>query len=52
MIESSIIKIKKNKNLDNIQIENELSSMYSSIIRWAIVDIDDTNIVLSVAYIK
>ena len=41
MIKSDIIKIKKIENFDNKYIENELSKLYKSVVRWAIVDIDD-----------
>ena len=41
MIKSEIIKIKKIENFDNSYIEQELSKLYKSVIRWAIVDISD-----------
>jgi hypothetical protein len=49
MIYSKTIKIKKTENFDNIYIENELSKLYKSVIRWAIVDIGD-EITVSVSY--
>lgn len=49
MIKSETIKIKKTENFDNNYIENELSKLYKSVIRWAIVDIGE-EITLSVSY--
>ena len=50
MIKSDILKIKKIENFDNIYIEQELSSKYNSIIRWAIVEITDNELIISVSY--
>ena len=50
MIKSDILKIKKIENFDNIYIEQELSSKYNSIIRWAIVEIQGNNLIISVSY--
>lgn len=50
MIKSDIIKIEKIKNFDNTYIENELSKIYDSVIRWAIVDIDNF-LHISVSYV-
>ena len=41
MINSETIKIKKIETFDNLYIEKELSKLYKSVIRWAIVDIDE-----------
>ena len=41
MIKSEIVKIKKIKDFDNLYIENELSKLYKSVIRWAIISIDN-----------
>ena len=41
MIKSEKKKIKRIENFDNEYIENELSKQYKSIIRWAIIDIDE-----------
>lgn len=49
MICSETIKIKKTENFDNTYIENELSKLYKSVIRWAIVDIGE-EITVSVSY--
>lgn len=50
MIKSDIIKIKKIENFDNIYIEQELSSKYNSVIRWAIVEIQENNLIISVSF--
>lgn len=50
MIKSDILKIKKIENFDNIYIEQELSSKYNSVIRWAIVEIQGNNLIISVSY--
>ena len=51
MIKSEIIKLKKIENFDDTYIEDELSKLYKSVIRWAIVDIDD-GLTVSVSYIQ
>lgn len=50
MIKSDILKIKKIENFDNIYIEQELSSKYNSVIRWAIVEITDNELIISVSF--
>ena len=50
MIKYDILKIKKIENFDNIYIEQELSSKYNSVIRWAIVAIQGNNLIISVSY--
>ena len=50
MIKSDIIKIKKIEDFDNIYIEQELSHKYNSVIRWAIVEIQENNLIISVSY--
>lgn len=50
MIKSDIIKIKKIEDFDNIYIEQELSHKYNSVIRWAIVEITDNELIISVSY--
>lgn len=50
MIKSDIIKIKKIEDFDNIYIEQELSSKYNSVIRWAIVETQENNLIISVSY--
>jgi len=49
MIKSDIVKINKISNFDDIYIEKELSKKYSEIIRWAVVEVNETDIVLSVS---
>ncbi len=51
MIKSAIVKIKKINNFDNLYIETELKRIYSDIIRWAVVDIDNVEILISVSYV-
>ena len=49
MIKSETINIKKIENFDNLYIEKELSKLYRSVIRWAILDLTD-NITVSVSF--
>ncbi|MBO6088340.1 hypothetical protein J6P92_08365 [bacterium] len=49
MIKSETIKLKRIDNFDNLYIEQELSKLYKSVIRWAIVDIGE-DITVSVSY--
>ena len=49
MIKSDIVKIKKINNFDNLYIEQELAKLYNSLIRWAVVKIDN-EIEISVSY--
>ena len=50
MIKSDIIKIPKIENFDNSYIERELGKMSFSVIRWAVVEVCDAELVLSVSY--
>ncbi len=50
MIRSDILKINKIENFDNIYIEEEISKHFSSIIRWAIISIDNEHIEISISY--
>ncbi len=50
MIKSEIVQIKKTDNFDNLYIETELKRIYSDIIRWAVVDIDECEISVSISY--
>ncbi len=50
MIKSDVIKIKKIENFDNDYVEQELSKLFSSVIRWAIVDVQENDLVISVSY--
>lgn len=49
MIKSDIIKLKKTDNFDNLYVEKELSKMYKSVIRWAIVEINQ-DLIISVSF--
>ncbi len=50
MIISEIIKISKPNNFDNLYIENALENLGIVPIRWAIVEINNENISVSVSY--
>lgn len=50
MIVSEIVKIKKIENFDNIYIENELSKIDKTPVRWAIIDISKDFLSVSVSY--
>lgn len=50
MIKSDVIKIKKIGNFDSDYVEQELSKLFSSVIRWAIVDVQENDLVISVSY--
>ena len=49
MIKSETIKLNRIDTFDNLYIEQELSKLYKSVIRWAIVDIGE-DITVSVSY--
>ena len=49
MLKSKIIKIAYNDKFDNSYIEKELSKICKSIVRWAIIDLNDEVITLSVS---
>ena len=51
MIKSDTVKIKYINKLDNSYIENELAKVYKNIVRWAIVEIDENNIEVSLSYL-
>lgn len=50
MIKSEIIKIKKIENFDNLYVESELKKLVSEVVRWAVIDVDDVCITVSVSY--
>ena len=51
MIDSKILKINKNNiELDNLTIEKQLNQMGYDPVRWAIVDVRDEYLYLSVSY--
>ena len=49
MIKSENINLKYIENFDNEYIEQELSKLYKSVIRWAVVEISD-KIIINVSY--
>lgn len=49
MINTTTIKLNNIKDFDNNYIEQELSKHFCSIIRWAIVKIDDKFLTVSVS---
>ena len=50
MIKSDIVKIPRIENFDNDYVEQELSKLFSSVIRWAIVAVDEDVLSVSVSY--
>ena len=50
MIKSDIVKIPRIENFDNDYVEQELAKLFPSVIRWAIVDIQENDLIMSVSY--
>ena len=50
MIKSDTITINKTDNFDDVYIEKQLASQFSNIIRWAVIDVSDSEIIISVSY--
>lgn len=50
MIKSDIVKIPRIENFDNDYVEQELSKLFSSVIRWAIVAVGEDDLSVSVSY--
>lgn len=50
MITTKTIKLKKPNEFDNLRIEKQLSDMGFNVIRWAIIDITETELILSVSH--
>lgn len=50
MITTQTIRLKKPKEFDNQWIENQLADY--NVIRWAIIDVTETELVLSVSTLK
>lgn len=50
MIKSDTVRIDRICNFDDEYIEKRLISVYSNIVRWAIIDIDEKDIIVSVSY--
>ena len=50
MIKSAVVKISRIENFDNDYVEQELAKLFSSVIRWAIVAVDEDDLSVSVSY--
>lgn len=50
MIKSDIVKIPRIENFDNDYVEQELSKLFSSVIRWAIIDVQENELIISVSF--
>ena len=50
MIKSDIIKIEKIDNFDNNYVERELAKNFTNVIRWAIVDVTEKDLTVSISY--
>lgn len=51
MIKTVSVKIPKPKTFHNSYIENELNMQFKNIIRWAIIEIDNKFLNISVSYL-
>lgn len=49
MIKSDIVKIPRIENFDNVYVEHELAKLFPSVIRWAIVAVDEDVLSVSVS---
>lgn len=52
MITTDTIKIKKTEIFDNNYIESELAKLGKNPVRWALIDVDDRFLTVSVSYIN
>jgi hypothetical protein len=50
MIKSDTVKIKKIKNFDNLYIEQELKKLGFDVVRWAVIEVDDEFLTVSISY--
>lgn len=50
MIKSDVVAINKIDNFDDVYIEQQLLSRFSNIIRWAVIDVAEQIITVSVSY--
>ncbi len=50
MITTKTIKLKKPNEFDNLWIEKQLSDTGFNVIRWAIIDVSETELILSVSH--
>lgn len=51
MITTQTVKLKKPNDFDNLWIEKQLSDMGFNVIRWAIIDITDKEIITTISII-
>lgn len=52
MIKSTVVKIKKINEFENLYIEAQLNKLYKDVVRWAVVDVSESDIFVSVSYIE
>ena len=50
MIRTQTIRLKKPNEFDNLWIEKELSSMGLDVIRWAVIEVTDRELIVSVSH--
>lgn len=50
MIKSETVKIKKIENFDNLYIENELKKLHSDVVRWAVIEVSDDFLTVSLSF--
>lgn len=50
MIKSDIVKIPRIENFDNDYVEHELAKLFPSVIRWAIVEVSEKDLTVSISY--
>ena len=50
MIKSDIVKIEKIDNFDNNYVEQELAKKFANVVRWAIVEIDENSLTVSISF--
>ena len=50
MITTQTVKLKKPNEFDNLWIEKQLSASGYNVIRWAIIDVTETELTLSVSH--
>ena len=52
MIKSTVVKIKKINEFENLYIEAQLNKLYKDVVRWAVVDVSESDIFVSVSYVE
>ena len=50
MIKSKTVNIKKLDNFDNLYIENELKKLNFDVVRWAVIEVGDDFLKLSISF--